>query len=591
MDNEEVLIYKGFRILCVAELRGELHKLNVLAAKHNASIIIHTGNFGFFDEKSVSRIHESYLRHIIAFSPLVGEQVKEKVNRLSKVSPANEFSGEGKLIDYVQHEILSELPRFLKGELKFNVPVYTIYGMIEDTSVINRFKLGIYKIPNLHLIDESNVYDINISELNLNLCLFGLGGSLNISKLFFHGTYDDSIQAEVNKIPSDHRLNDNFFVPTSGDPGNLWITLLQIGRFIKTVSDHFSTNPSASKNSVKLFITHSSPSKESLLGHLGIFLKADYIISNSLHFLYSSSYNELSICPNYEFFKNKFIDSKLQLIKIWKNIKSTIELITEKEENPNKQEISELFEIALNCFDRIPISSSTLAPNSSLTVKNGNPKDFTSSTTNKNIIPLSLYNKTSLANDPVISKRQNDAYYSAFQNLWHFNLCDLNNGYIVLNVQDSRFQMESFSTGFDFSFRNLSTSEQETQSDNELSDIIKGIQSMNPNSAGYPDESFEAGQRDNHGRAVDADVLEERDDEGITIKNEDEKGHDTSYDGGDENNSSDETSFDKRTERHKGSNKYNGRGRGGKNNGHRGRGNSRGRGRGSSRGRVRSGRS
>lgn len=493
---EKVINHNGFKILCVAEVRGELSKLNALARKHQASIIIHTGNFGFFDQNSIAKVHESYLRHIIAFSPLISAETKSKVNKLSKVTPSNNnhAEDEGKLVDYVINERLSELDQFLSGELKFEVPIYTIYGMIEDTSVINRFKLGIYNIPNLHLIDENSIYNVPVAP-DLNICLFGLGGALNISKLFFHGTYDDSIQNEVSDI-SKEQQEDKFFVPTSGDPGNIWITLLQVGKLIKTVNRTFKQNKDF-KKAVKIFVSHSSPSKESLLEHLGIFLKADYTISNSLHFLYSSSYNELSICPNYEFFKNKFIDSKLQLIKIWKNIKSTIELITNKDDNPNKQEIYELFETALNCFDRIPISSSTLAPNSSLTVKNdssgaaysststpaapSNPAATSSSastsastsasaqpSSSKNIIPLSLYNKTTLANDPTISKKQNDAYYSAFQNLWHFNLCDMNNGYLTLNVAEgSRFEMQCFATGFDFNFRKLAGEDEEDSDDEE----------------------------------------------------------------------------------------------------------------------------
>lgn len=455
--EKELLQVEGFKILCVAEVRGELTKLNDLAEKVGASIIIHTGNFGFFDKDSVNKIHESYLRHIIAFSPLVNEELKESVNQLSKVDPSSK-TDEKRIIDYVKDEVLSELHLFLTQELKFNVPVYSIHGMIEDTSVVNKFKLGIYDVPNLHLIDENNHYTINTPG-GVDICLMGLGGALNISKLFFHSTYDDSIQSEISKIPKD-KQEAKFFVPASGDPGNTWITLLQIGQLIKTVGSLVDSN---SKKAVKIFVTHSSPSKESLLEHLAIFLKADYTISNSLHFLYSSSYNELSICPNYEFFKNKFIDSKLQLIKIWKNIKSTIELISNREDNPNKAEMSDLFEIALNCFDRIPISSSTLAPSASLV--SDNKKDQQNNF--KNITPLSLYSKTSLANSLAVSKHQNDDYYSAFQNLWHFNLCDFEKGHVLLDVKGGKFEMQSVSLGFDFSFRKVALDDPEDDDDED----------------------------------------------------------------------------------------------------------------------------
>lgn len=51
----------GKRILCVSEIRGQISKLNTLAKKHNASYVIHSGNFGFFDSESISRISPKYV--------------------------------------------------------------------------------------------------------------------------------------------------------------------------------------------------------------------------------------------------------------------------------------------------------------------------------------------------------------------------------------------------------------------------------------------------------------------------------------------------------------------------------------------------
>jgi hypothetical protein len=45
----------------VAEIRGKLSHLNELAKEHNASCIIHTGNFGFFDSDSIRRISPKYV--------------------------------------------------------------------------------------------------------------------------------------------------------------------------------------------------------------------------------------------------------------------------------------------------------------------------------------------------------------------------------------------------------------------------------------------------------------------------------------------------------------------------------------------------
>lgn len=502
--------HQGFKILCVSEIRGLLSKLNLLARKHSASVIIHTGNFGFFDSDSISKIHESYLRHIVAFSPFISEDIKSKVNQLSKINDNGDVNEEErKVLNYVKNEKLSELDLFLNGTLKFDVPVYAIHGMIEDNSVINKFKLGIYKVNNLYLIDENTVHDINATDgnKNFNITLFGLGGALNISKLFFHGTFDDSLQDEIKNNELAQK-NDMFFIPTSGDPGNLWITMLQIGKLLKTMKNYQSkklkNRDFNSKNikdtSIRIFVSHSSPVKEPLLEHLAIYLKSDYTISNSLHFLYSSSYNELSICPTYEFFKNKFVDAKIQLLKIWKNIKSTIGILVNRSDNPNKSELLELFDFALSCFDKIPSLTGLPTTPNTLTSANENKSslsshsnflatspttdsanadllDRTSSTINDGSSPSSyqniLFSLDSLSNSTEnkaennnnleIQKKINDSYYSAFQNLWHFNLCDFDNGYVLLNCNNDRINMESFSVGFNFAFRHRLSPEKEEQ--------------------------------------------------------------------------------------------------------------------------------
>ena len=46
------------RLLCIADIRGRLSALNDLAREANASAIIHTGDFGFYDEASLDRIAE-----------------------------------------------------------------------------------------------------------------------------------------------------------------------------------------------------------------------------------------------------------------------------------------------------------------------------------------------------------------------------------------------------------------------------------------------------------------------------------------------------------------------------------------------------
>lgn len=57
LPPQATLIEKqGSRILCIADLRGNLRSLNDLAKRTNADHIIHTGDFGFYDSGSLDRI-------------------------------------------------------------------------------------------------------------------------------------------------------------------------------------------------------------------------------------------------------------------------------------------------------------------------------------------------------------------------------------------------------------------------------------------------------------------------------------------------------------------------------------------------------
>jgi hypothetical protein len=410
--ERHIISHGGLRILCLAEIRGHLSLLNELAQEYQADIIVHTGSFGFFDEQSVNKIHESYLRHIVAFSGLLEQDLVDKISELSRAN--------GEYVDHDVHALrqlldgrkISEIMDFVRGEKTLDVPVYTIYGMVEDSTVLNKFRLGAYSIPNLCILDENTTATIKLdSELDLLLC--GIGGSLSYQKLFHHGTFDN----DLNKLIKPEQKHT--FTPVAGDPGNVWITMVQIGEFIRSVEGK------SKKSQIKIMLTHPSPSREGLLAHLSVFLKIDYTISNGLHFLYPSSFNELSICPNFEFYKLKFSDARSQLSSIWVQVQPTIEKIVETEPR-----LQDLLSIALTCFDRIPVINS---------------KD-------QDITPLALsFNKRDVNSNTI--RLQSDMYYLAFQNQWHFNLCDVNVGSVVLGYQDGKMSFEAMSKGFDFTFK------------------------------------------------------------------------------------------------------------------------------------------
>jgi hypothetical protein len=51
-----VLAGNSARILCVADIRGDYHELNRLIREHEATAVIHTGDFGFLNADSLERM-------------------------------------------------------------------------------------------------------------------------------------------------------------------------------------------------------------------------------------------------------------------------------------------------------------------------------------------------------------------------------------------------------------------------------------------------------------------------------------------------------------------------------------------------------
>lgn len=124
---------------------------------------------------------------------------------------------------------LSEFPKLLSGELKLNVPVYSIWGACEDVAVLEKIRLAgpstlssttpaatgpsasRYAIHNLTVLDEATTRSLVIGGVKLRL--FGLGGAIVGHKLFDHGTGAATI---------------------AGGNGTMWTTMLQIGELVDT---------------------------------------------------------------------------------------------------------------------------------------------------------------------------------------------------------------------------------------------------------------------------------------------------------------------------------------------------------------------
>ncbi|OAA51604.1 ser/Thr protein phosphatase [Metarhizium rileyi] len=316
LPNQGRVIQTGpIRVLCIADVRGNLRSLNELAKQARADHIIHTGDFGFYDDTSLERIAEKTLKHVAQYSPLIPDPVKKAIQQggngpVKTRFPASDLP-------------LSELPLLLSGEVKLEVPVYTVWGACEDVRVLEKFRSSEYKVPNLHIIDEARSMLLEIGGVKLRL--LGLGGAVVMHKLFDNGEGRTTI---------------------AGGQGTMWTTLLQMGELVDTA--HRVYDPTETR----IFITHASPAREGILNQLSVALKADFSISAGLHFRYGSSYNEFSVNPTLDHYRGKLAASKASFNDVWETVKGEVEpAIAQNEAQQN------LLKNALQIVEKMPTTA------------------------------------------------------------------------------------------------------------------------------------------------------------------------------------------------------------------------------------------
>ncbi|KAG6361894.1 hypothetical protein INS49_010123 [Diaporthe citri] len=295
LPNQGRILQSGpIRVLCVADVRGNLRSLNDLAKKAGADYIIHTGDFGFYDDSSLERIAEKTLKHVAQYSPLISEPVKKAIAQGGPGSvkarfPANELP-------------LSELPLFITPQnggnptFELEIPVYTVWGACEDVRVLEKFRSREYKVKNLHIIDEAQSMLLEVGGVKLRL--LGLGGAVVMHKLFDNGEGRTTI---------------------AGGQGTMWTTLLQMGELVDTANRVYDPTET------RIFVTHASPAREGILNQLSVTLKADFSISAGLHFRYGSSYNEFSVNPTLDHYRGKLAASKASFNDVWETVKNEVE--------------------------------------------------------------------------------------------------------------------------------------------------------------------------------------------------------------------------------------------------------------------------
>jgi len=374
--------------------------LNELARQHSAIAIIHSGDFGFYEPESISSISDRTLKHLVQYSSLIPSQLRSQLLNPSTTSPnqlRQQLTNDGGFL-------LSEFPKLLSRELKFNVPVYTVWGACEDVQVLEKIRLAPpssiitdpttldtttipssssssstpsnYSIPNLTVLDEATTRVLNIGGIKLRL--FGLGGAVVPHKLFDNGQGSATI---------------------AGGFGTMWTTMLQIGELIDTAQKVY--DPSETR----LLITHSSPGREGLMSQLGLVLKVDLTVSAGLHFRYGVSYNEFSVCWDPTCFESKLQQSKKSFNEVWDAVKNQVESVVDENQKL-------LLNNALLVVNRVP----------STTPHQGGPA----------------------------------SEETAWKNCWNWNLPDAAFGSLVLDIENGRIGSEMKSLGFNFAYRTQS---------------------------------------------------------------------------------------------------------------------------------------
>jgi hypothetical protein len=257
------------------------------------------------------------------YSPLI-----QNTQRTHLLSPENPTSI---IRSTVNISLLSEFPMLLSGQIKLQVPVFTVWGACEDVVILEKFRANTYSIENLHVLDEATTRCLDVGGVKLRL--FGLGGALVLHKIFDNGEGNATI---------------------AGGQGTMWTTALQIGELVDTAQRVF--DPSETR----LLITHASPGRDGIISQLGLVLKADLTISAGLHFRYASSYNEFSVQGDFDAFKHKLSVGKEGFDKVWESVKTQVEAVID-----DNQRV--LLDKALSVIERVPATQSSQALSSALT--------------------------------------------------------------------------------------------------------------------------------------------------------------------------------------------------------------------------------
>lgn len=241
------------KILLISDTHGNLDIINEKALQVKADIVIHAGDFGFYDEQSILRLSPRELRLLVTHSPYWNKyNVDKQTDRKD-------------LIEIVKnHKLLGDFPEYISGKKQFSVPVYAVWGNHEDVQVLKNVRENL-RIHNLNLLDENHFYEFQ-HENDFEFSLYGLGGNF----------------LATNKL---------FDKPIAGNGGKVWATLHQFGVLYKKIKH---------KGKPSIFVSHVSPGKEPLLTRLIIHFMPNFWISGHMGAPFTCVWNQFTIHEMHE---------------------------------------------------------------------------------------------------------------------------------------------------------------------------------------------------------------------------------------------------------------------------------------------------
>jgi len=236
------------RILLLSDTHGKLAVINSLAAETRADAVIHAGDFGFYDDESHQRISDRELRLHINHSGL-DAATRDELLALPR-EQRNEASR--RLCP------LSELPLFIEGQQRFEVPVYAVWGNHEDKEVVEKFFRMELQLPNLFVLSHRKAHEVGPA------LVYGVGGNL---------------------LPGPKMLQGSI----AGGSGRIWGTLSQYVELVATVDGHVGhAGP-------RIFVTHVSPGKEPFIELLAARTRADYTVSGHMGAPCPMTWNQFAV--------------------------------------------------------------------------------------------------------------------------------------------------------------------------------------------------------------------------------------------------------------------------------------------------------